>query len=434
MEYETDSLEKIKEALLGNISDAFSQVQNFMPIRALYLKQTIFTVFFLVIGLVFSIIAGIGDFTHNKTLFINYSLALVVCILITLTVYNFYFLKIKRLLPDMKIISVAVQIVCAAIPLSFYFLFSKIFPDTVIEIIYSIIAFGIVLYGVISNNIGCCKKLLKKIVTSKLLNQCNFIKKYYRLIDEAYDYSEIEEYMMGNFGLGDSWKGNYRGYKFRIYDIENWSLYEAKYGKRESYKFKGVLFCFELGEKSLPIPFKILKTSKKIRKKVDALFSILIAVIFLIEFYFTHRNNDMSMNALCLFCAFIFIYIAFELTKNQIQQKDKALSIKFKPKRLSQKKIKIFSNNLNFANTFVNEELLQCYFNMKKIFKADNIDIIAQRKTVYVIVENRKHFLELSGLFSLTNPLKQIEAFVYQVVLFMYLIDIFDRRIKSQIS
>lgn len=432
MEYETDSLEKIKEALLGNISDALSQVQNFMPLRALYLKQTIFTVFFLVIGLVFSIIAGIGDFTHNKTLFINYSVALVVCILITLTVYNFYFLKIKRLLPDMEFASVAVQIVCAAIPLLSYFLIIKTVPGTVFGIIYAVIAFCALIYGIISDKTEAYRKLLKKFVTFELFKQCSFIKKHDFVTYTIYDCFEIKKYIHGDFRLGNAWKGNFKGYDFRIYDIEDLGVQEVKHEKNSSYKFRGVLFCIDLKGKSLPVYFKILKSAEKIRKKVDALFSILIAVIFFIEFYFTHKNNDMSMNALCLFCALFFILIAFGLLGNLIQQKNKVSSIKFEPYDSPQKKIDIISDNLNFVNKFVDEEFLQCYFNIRKIFKTDNVNIIAQKDTVYVIAENRKHFLELSGLFSLTNPLKQIEEFVFQVVLFMYLIDIFDRRIKGQ--
>ncbi len=429
-----NSVENIRETISNNFSEVFSKVQNTLPIRALYLQQTIFTVFFLVIGLVFSIIAGIGDFTHNKTLFINYSVALVVCILITLTVYNFYFSKIKRLLPDMEFASVAVQIVCAAIPLSFYFLFIKIFSDTIIEIIYSIVAFVLIIWGVISSNGKNYRELLKKIAIPELLNQCDFIE--YKNQDSLFKkeelyYNEITEREPESFEIDDSWKGKFEGCDFKISELKAMITVVTRHGRNDAYIFRGVLFGFDLGEKSFNVPFKILNCEEKNIKKVGAIFSTLIAAIILVFFYYVRILNDILMNVMCIICALFFILLGYVLIASAMKEKDKISSMKFQPYGSSQKKVDIFTDNLGYIGTFINEELLQCYFNIRKMFKTNHVDIIAKENNVYVSIKSGKNFFEFGSLFSSINPMEQTQAIVNQITQFMYLIQIFARNFSN---
>ena len=80
----------------------------------------------------------------------------------------------------------------------------------------------------------------------------------------------------------------------------------------------------------------------------------------------------------------------------------------------------------------LDKELLQCYFDMRKIFKTNNVDIIAKENRVYVSIKSRKNFFELASLFYPTNPQKQIEKMINQIAQFLYLIDIFNRKITAK--
>ncbi len=426
-----NSVENIREALANNLSSVLSQLQNALPIRALYLKQTLFTVFFLVICLIFSILAGIGGYKYNNILFINSYFALVISVVITLIVYNFHLKKIKKLLPDMEIVSVPLQILCAVLNLLFYFFIIKMAPETVFGIIYAAVAFCAVIYGVMSYNNRNYQEFLKKIAMAEFLNQCDFIE--YKNKDPLFSEDELSWYGIteetpSRLEFDDSWIGNFEGYNFRISELKVKIWRSVQCLQYYECMLKGIIFVFYLGKKSIGTPFKILKTAKKIKRKLLASLCAVASMVFLAGLYFTTEKEAKS---LYLIMAAMFICFTVVLIRDIRKLTNKVSSIKFKPNGSSQKKIDIVSDNLNSVNAFLDEELLQCYFNMRKIFKTDDVNIFAGKNRVYVSIKT-KNFFEFANLYSSKNPLKQIEEIINQIVLFMYLIDIFDRKIKNK--